>query len=206
MSDTPRLPLLEQEVEQPVVEEAVVEVVHPSASDTVQQVVVDIVHLEPFEGAHVHFLGRLEIPELGILVGHFGGDEEFVSGMACQRIAREYLRLSPHIHRRRIEIVHPMRDGIVDHGVHLFLVVGQSHHAESEQRHLFFCAVLDAVGHSYRLLLTVLDEVVSPRRFCYGAEGFQGHHGHGRSRTESQSAQELSPPQVFIFFFFHKMN
>ena len=206
MPDAPRLPLLEQEVEQPVVEEAVVEIVHPASTDAVQQVVVDIVHPEAFHRAQVHFLGRLEIPELGILVGHFGGDEVFVSGMPCQRISRENLRLSPHIHRRRIEIVHPMGDGIVDHGVHLFLVVGQSHHAESEQRHLFFCAVLDAVGHSYRLLLAVLDEVVPLRRFCYGAEGFQCHHGHGRSRTESQSAQELPPPQVFIFFFFHKMN
>ena len=56
--------------------------------------------------------------------------------MAGERIASEHFRLSTHVHRGGVEVVHTMLDGIVNKLVHLVLIVGQAHHAEAQQRDL----------------------------------------------------------------------
>ena len=92
--------------------------------------------------------------------------------MAGEGIAGKHFRLSPHVHRRCIEVVDTVLYGIVYEAVHLVLVVRQAHHAEAQQRNLLARAVLYAVGHSVvfrRLFLTL-----SP-----GAEWLHGHHGYG---------------------------
>ena len=68
--------------------------------------------------------------------------------MAAEGIAGEHLRLSAHVHRCRVEIVHAMLNGVIHQLVHLVLIVRQTHHAEAEQRHLLAGAVLYAVGHA----------------------------------------------------------
>ena len=53
--------------------------------------------------------------------------------MSAQGIASEHFRLSAHVHGSRVEVVHPVFNGIVHQFVHLLLIVGQSHHAEAQQ-------------------------------------------------------------------------
>ena len=60
----------------------------------------------------------------------------FLTRMSAQGLAGEYLGTSAHIHGSGIEIVHPMRDGIIDHLVDGSLVVGQAHHTKAQQRNL----------------------------------------------------------------------
>ena len=51
--------------------------------------------------------------------------------MAAQGLARDNLRCAVVVAPGGVEVVHPVLDGIVDELVDLFLVVGQSHHAEA---------------------------------------------------------------------------
>ena len=89
--DASCLTLLQQEFQQSIVEESLVQRVHAAIANAVQQVVVDVVDLQPFEGLLVHALRLAEAPQASVLVGHLGGDKEFVARMAAQRIAREHL-------------------------------------------------------------------------------------------------------------------
>ena len=89
--DASCLTLLQQEFQQSIVEESLVQGVHAAIANAVQQVVVDVVDLQPFEGLLVHALRLAEAPQTSVLVGHLGGDKEFVARMAAQRIAREHL-------------------------------------------------------------------------------------------------------------------
>ena len=133
VTDTSSLALLQQEVEQPVVEEALLECVHTSAADAMEQVVVDIVRAKPLERLAVHLHGLVEVPKVRPLVRHFRGDEELLSGMAGEGIAGKNLRLSSHVHRSRVEVVDAVFDGIVYEAVYLVLVIRQAHHAETQQ-------------------------------------------------------------------------
>ena len=134
--DAPCLPLSEEEIEEPVVDEAALEVVHSPAADAVEKVVVDMVYFQSLERGVVHLLGFIDIPRGGVLVRHLRCHEEFLTRMARKGIAGEHLRPAAHIHRCGVEVIDAMLDGIVHHLIHLFLVVGQAHHAEAQQRNL----------------------------------------------------------------------
>ena len=123
-----------------------------------QQVVVDMVHLQALERLVVHLCGLFKVPQIVPLVRHLRGHKVLVARVAAQGVAGKHLRAPAHIHRCRIEVVHPVSDGIVHQPVHFLLIVRQSHHAKAQQRDLFAGAVLHAIGHAvlYGFLLIFL--------------------------------------------------
>ena len=147
--DASCLTFLEQEFQHAVVQETPFQCLHATAN-AVQQVVVDVIHLQTFERLLVHTLRIVEVPQPAVLVRHLRGHVVFLPGMACEGIARQHLRLSAHVHGSRVEVVHAVLNGIIYELVHLILIVGQSHHAEAQQRDLFARTILRAVGHAFR--------------------------------------------------------
>ena len=145
--DAAGLSLCEEEVEEFVVDEPAVEVVHAATADAVEQVVVDDVQLKAFVRLLIHGLGLVEVPRGRVLVRHFRGDKEFLTGMAGQGLAGEHFRTAAHVHGGGVVIVHAVADGVVHHLVHLLLVVGKAHHAKAQERHALIAAVLHTVGH-----------------------------------------------------------
>ena len=97
-----------------------------------QQIVVDIVHLQAFQRLLVHTLRVVEAPLTTVLVRHLGGNMVFISGIPAQRITRQHLRATAHIHRCRVEVVHTVSDGIVHQLVNILLTVRQTHHTEAQ--------------------------------------------------------------------------
>ena len=81
MLDTACFALLEQEIEDAVVEEAALQRVH-AATDAVQQVVVDMIHLQAFHRLLVHPFRGVEAPGVLALVRHLRSHVVFVSRMA----------------------------------------------------------------------------------------------------------------------------
>ena len=65
--DASSLTLLEQEIENAVVEETSLERVH-AAADAVKEVVVDMIHLQPFQRLLVHAFRCIETPRTAVLV------------------------------------------------------------------------------------------------------------------------------------------
>ena len=141
--------LVDEPVEYPVVDESVVEDIHGAlipiwSADTMQEIIVDIVNLQLFEGVVEHGDGVLS----GVIshVGHLGGNEEALAGMTLQGNACMVFRLPFCVDWGRVEVVDPMCNGIVylliDHLLVYFPVStlalsvllplgGQSHHAIS---------------------------------------------------------------------------
>ena len=120
-----------------------------------QQIVVEIVHLQLLQRIMIHFLGLIRCPVVAIKIGEFRGNEVFAALMAAEGDARTTLRLTLTIHGRRIEIVHAMFDGIVnllvDHIlIELIAIVHlrrQPHHAITQNRHFLLCLGVLAIGH-----------------------------------------------------------
>ncbi len=155
--------LLDKPVENAVVDEAAVErgerVV--AAADGMQQEVIDVINLQFFQRVAEHRLRSLARPRVGTLVRHFRGDEKLVALVAAERDACGVFRQTAAITRRRVEIIHAVRDGIIHEPVHRllvdFLVVlarrtavvnrRQAHHSETEQRHFVARVMVGAVSH-----------------------------------------------------------
>ena len=92
-----------------------------------------------------------------------------------------------------------MLDGIVHELVHLVLVIGQTHHAEAQQRHLVARAVLHAVGH---LALRVTAVTVLRPAFL-SRQHTQRIYCH-RGGAQSQGAEE--PATIHIRLLSHNDN
>ena len=146
VADAPCLTLTDEEVEQPVVDEARTELIHAATPDRVQQIVVDVVHLQALEGILVHFLRFLEALHVSALVRHLRCDVVRLARMTFQGDARHILRIA--IGRCRVEVVHTVLQRIVHHLVHLLLASGQAHHAKAQQRHLVARMVVYTIGHA----------------------------------------------------------
>ena len=144
--DTSGLALLQQEVEDAIIQKAPLQRLHATA-DAVQQVVVDIVHLQTFERLFVHALRVVVTPQTPVLVRHLCGHMVRLTRETAQCITRQHLRATTHIHQCRVEVVHTVCNGIVHQLVHLTLIIGQAHHAEAQQRDLLTRAVLHAIRH-----------------------------------------------------------
>ena len=119
VTNTSGFALLEQEVEQTVVKETALQAAFSGSTQHVQQVIVDVVHLQ--------VLQRVVILYSEIIVGigevrHFGGDEELVARMTLQGDTCRLFRPALHIDRSRVEIVHAMFDGVIHQPVHFFLI------------------------------------------------------------------------------------
>ena len=193
VADATGLALLQQELQQAVVHEALLQGIQSPAAHAVQQVVVDVVHLEPLEGLLIHPQPVFPRPQILPLVRQLGGDKILLAWMSAQRIARHRLAVAALVHRRRVKVVHPMRDRIVHQPVHLLLVVGQPHHAEAQQRHLVARTMLHPVGHPVQRV--VLTTGLRPARLSrQHAQRIRSHH----CGAQSQLVQEL--PAIHVRF------
>ena len=173
------LSLLEQEVEQPVVDKARVEVLHATLPDAVQQVVVDVVGAQLLERIVVHLLGLLQRPCLCAIVRHLGGDVVAVARVAAQCRARDALVESTAIDRCGVKVVYAMRQRIVHQLVDQLLVVAwQSHHAEAQQRNLLARAVLHTIGHH---VASLGGGCLSLIILCQCTHRVECHHGSSQS-------------------------
>ena len=160
VADAAGLALLDEEVEDAVVHEAFLEVADAVVDTTegVEEVVVDVVDAEFLETVVIHLDAGLVAPVAE--VGHLGGDEPFVARMAAEGDACSLFGHAFEIHGGGIEVVDAVGDGIVDHLVDGLLVEfgvgvlaevaaaldGQTHHAETQERHLLAVGV-GTVGH-----------------------------------------------------------
>ena len=190
VADAAFLALLHQEVEHAVVDESSAQGIESAAADAVQQVVVDVVGLQALQRLVVEPFRLLQAPEALVLVRHLGGHEDFLAVVPAQGLAHQFLGASAHVHRRRVEIVDTVLDGIIDHAVHLLLVVRQAHHAEAQQRDLFTRSVLHTVGHSARYFC-FLGLVVGK-----DVQRLQRHESHGRASADAHAPQEIAAAQI----------
>ena len=156
IADTARFPLSEQKVQHPVVDIAGAERVDSAVADRMQQIVVDIVHLQVLEGLPIH--GYRVLAGMVGEVRQLGGDQEFFAGMTLQGDPGRFFRPALHVHGRRIEIVHSVSYGIVHQLVDRILVdhvppaVGRresrpAHTPVAEQRHAIALFVVGTVSH-----------------------------------------------------------
>ena len=207
VADASGLALFQEEIHHPVVEETGIEQPHAVApAHGMQQVIVDAVHL--------HFLERLAIHGNGILarevreIGKLGSHEIRVPGMAAQGDARGTFRKAPAIGGRRVEIVHPVRHGVIHQFVHHLLVYlsplfpeRQAHHAEAQERHLVARGGIVAHGHaSFGHLARTCP---GNRRAAFRPATIEGCRS-GR-RASPEELQELAAPHflMLMFFLFH---
>ena len=159
VADTSCLPLFNEEIEYAVVDIPAVQRIHSAHADTVQQVVVDIIHLQFLEGVVVHLKRFLTRPGGFIEIRQFGGHIVTVTRMTVQGGTCGCFRLTLTIDRTGVEIVHAVLQRIIDQTVDLLLVdlaffiffcvtnIGQTHHTVTQQRHLFVAVGIGAVGH-----------------------------------------------------------
>ena len=80
VTDTTRLALLHQIVHNAIIDVTAIEFVH-SAANSVQQVIVEIVHLQFLQRVLIHLNGFLPLPIIAVEVGEFRGYEIFVTRM-----------------------------------------------------------------------------------------------------------------------------
>ena len=182
--DAPPLTLLQQEVQQAIVQETAFQRIHTATADAVQQVIVDMIHLQALKRLLIHPLTLVEAPQVLALVRHLRSHIVLLSGMTRERVTRQHLRLATHIHRCCIEVIHAVLDGIVHQLVHLILIVRQTHHTKAQERNLLARAVLHTIRHTTGShLLLVL---------CEHAERLHHAHTHNSTCAHSQLAQKLS--------------
>ena len=173
VADAACLTLLQQEVEQPIVDESLVEGLQPVLAHSVHQVVVDIVDTQLLKRGVIHLLGLFQVPEFLVIVRHLGCHVIFVARVAAQGIAHYLLVHATTIHGCGVKVVDAMCDGIVYELVHQFLVVAwQAHHAKTQQRDFLSAAMLGAIGHE---VLSCLAVVTLP---CQAGEWVKRHHRH----------------------------
>ena len=113
VADAPRLAFAQEKVEHAVVDEPFVEGLHAfAAAHRVQQVVVQIIDLQFGHRPAVHGqrIFACEIRE----IGHLRGDEHLLARMAFEGDARGFFGKALHVDGRRIEIVDPVGNGIID--------------------------------------------------------------------------------------------
>lgn len=164
VADAPRPAFLQQEIEDAVLHVAALELLHAAAhAHAVQQQIVYVIHLQLFQRIAVHGDGGFAAPRGRSEVGEFGGDEVLVARVTAQGDAGGAFRLAPAVGGRRVEIVHSVGCGIVHQFVHhllIYLLVpftgaaaadgGQTHHAESQQRHFVARRRVGPVCHPVR--------------------------------------------------------
>ena len=199
VADASRLALPQQELEQAVVQEAPLEGVHPAAANAMEQIIIDMVDLQVPERLLVHLAGLVQWPQALLLVGHLGRHQILVTRVPAQGLSSHRLAASALVHRGGVEVVHAVLDGIVHEHVHLVLLIGQTHHAEAQQRHLVARAVLHAIGH---LALRVI--ALAPLRPSFlSRQHTQRIYSH-RGGAQSQGAEE--PASIHIRLLSHNDN
>ena len=79
-----------------------------------QQIVVDVIHLQLLHRVQVHLFRLLKRPEVVVEVGELRGYEILTALVATEGDTRTTLRLTLAIDRGGVEVVQAMLDGIVD--------------------------------------------------------------------------------------------
>ena len=202
------LALFQEPVEHSVIDEALVEGLDAGnavagAGDGVQQIIIDIVHLQPPEGLVVHIHRHL-LGERRIGVGQLGGKEIFAAVVPLEGDCRSLLRLAAQILGRCVEVVDAVLDGVVHQAVDLLLdddvlavfVLGggPSHTSVTEDGDLVAVGT-DAVGHFARGLLSV----GGSRLAALYAAG--GSYSGDCKRASSQFLEEVPSGYVVVVLF-----
>ena len=168
------LALLEKEVQQAIIEETTFQSINATAADRVQQVVVDVIHLQLAETVLIHLFGAVELPKLLVLVAHLRCHIVFVARIAAKGTPYDLLITATTVHGSCIEIIDPVGNSIIHQTINVFLLTRQTHHTESQQRDGFTCTVLHTVGHS---VFRARSWVVGTRRSSKGTERTHCHEG-----------------------------
>ena len=209
--DAAGLAFPEQEIQHAVLDEASVEALRAGFAaaryaDVVQQVVVDVVHLQAAARSVVH-LECGGLGERGPGVREFGGDVIGLARMAFERDAGDGLGAAFLVGRGGVKIVDPVLEGIIDQTVDGLLV----------QFRLF--ALLSGQGRPAHTAVAQQGDVVAVRSFAVGhpalgsgfgggeerllgrAEGRCGRNGGG---ADTEALQEF-PPVEGMFLCFHRL-
>ena len=153
MANAARLTLANEEIEQAIVDETAVQVLHPALPYAVQQVIIDVLYPQFLEGILIQFLCFIKRPQAFVVVRHLGGHIVLFAGMTAQCGTGDTLVETAAIPRGGVKVVHTMGYGVVHQLIDQFLIVaGQAHHAEAQQGHLLACATLHTVGHADGLI------------------------------------------------------
>ena len=156
VTDASGFAFLQEEIEQTIVDKSFLKCFDAlTATNGVEEIVIDIIHLKVLQGVAVHLYRLLEVRDARIR--HLGSDEELVTRMAFEGDTHSRFRLTLEIDRSRIEEVHPMLDGIVYQFVYLFLIHNifsffvllhrPTHTSVAKQRNLVACIRIDTVCH-----------------------------------------------------------
>ena len=152
-----------------------------SAAYCVHKQVIDIIGLQVLQRPFEHRLRLFAFPTVRTEVRQLGGQVVTAARMPTQGYACHFLRIALAVRGRGVEEVHAVRQRIIDHLVHRLLVdrrIGvftfraagfyrQTHHAESEQRHLVACVWVRAVCHLAIYHLTIYHLVIYCLTICY---------------------------------------
>ena len=202
MPDAAGLAFLEQEVEKAVVQEPAFQTIDTATTNTMQQIIVNIVDTQTFEGSFIHFLSSVEIPQSLILVRHLCGYVVLLPWVTTQRTARLVFVPTALIHGSSIKIVHPMSNGIVHQTVHILLVVRKTHHTKAQQGNLLARAVLHTIGHPH--LIVTAHHIIGLPVACQHAQRLHSHHSQGRANPRAKPLKKLASVHVCLLFF-HKV-
>ena len=197
------LAFLHQEVHDTVVHITTIELVHATAY-SMQQIIVEIVHLQLLHGVQVHLLGFLKRPEVAVEIRQFGGYEILAALMSAQGDTCTSLRLTLTIHRTCVEVVHTMFYGIVhlfvDHIlvkiVLVFRLRRQAHHAITQYRYFVTRSLIRAIGHLPHgwlyLFLVIVYRLGFTLRFA------TSHHSSGSHSTTTQYLEEIASVDILL--------
>ena len=211
--DSPCSPLFHQPVQQAVVEEALVQVVHTAATYRVQEQIVYIVRLHILQAVLEDLLSCLEAVLLGTEVRQLRSYEVLVPAVAAllQGDAQRLLALSPAVGWRRIEVVYTMIQCILTEAVHLFLVYHilviyflgrQAHPAVTQNTYFLLCLRVHPVGHLIRRNRTCMMPHIIYLSVTLGISCTTTC----QSRSSSHSTRNLQEISSVIFFHFIKLK
>ena len=202
------LSLLHEPVEQAVVEVSFVYRLHASATDGVQEQVVDVVGLQVFEAALEHRLAFFEVVLRGREVREFGGNEVVFSLVSAgfEGYTKTFFALAATVGRRCVEVVDAMIECELAQSINLFLVdyfatvlvlsVGQTHPAIAEEADFISLLRVGAVGHLVRGNGSFVMSHVVHLAVC--AAAFYAARCQSRSRRScSRDFQEVSSIDIF---------
>ena len=116
------LALLNEVVKHAVVQEPALKLLHAAHAYAVEQHEVNVIHHQFLERVFVHLHRSLAGPLFAAQVAYLGGNEPLVSRVAVEGDARYTLTLAVAVCRCCVEVVHPMRNGVVNQAVHSLLV------------------------------------------------------------------------------------
>ena len=211
ITDTSCLALFKKEIHDAIVDITSMKLIHASTNG-MQQIIVDIIHLEFLHRVKIHPFRLLKRPVVVVKIREFRSHEILITLMAAQGNASATLRLSLTIDRRSIEIVQPMFDSIihlfVDHLLIKLIAIihlrRQAHHAISQQRHFLLSLGIHTICHLalWRLYLIL----VFLSGFVLRLVGFlTPHQRNGSTYTpRSQHLQEPTSRYILIFLCNHK--